>query len=192
MCNTEEFCQKLREYQNITKDQFLYFRNQIMDEPNDIIRAVYYFIINRCSFSGATLSGGFSQESSNKRFTESSIDRVSNLKLTKFDIMNSDFVDFINGYYDSAESFMFLDPPYMIKSNLYGKNGDMHENFNHQLLRDTLNGKSNWIMTYNDCETIRELYKDHVILNAAWNYGMNSTKKSSEIIILSILKSEVI
>ena len=106
--------------------------------------------------------------------------------------MNSDFVDFINGYYDSAESFMFLDPPYMIKSNLYGKNGDMHENFNHQLLRDTLNGKSNWIMTYNDCETIRELYKDHVILNAAWNYGMNSTKKSSEIIILSILKSEVI
>lgn len=39
-----------------------------------------YFIINRCSFSGATLSGGFSLESSQKRFTTSSIERIKKIK----------------------------------------------------------------------------------------------------------------
>lgn len=40
-------------------------------------------------------------------------------------------------------------------------------------------------MTYNDCEYIRNLYKDYTIINVVWSYGMNKTKNSSEIIILS-------
>lgn len=55
-----------------------------------------YFIINRCSFSGATLSGGFSLESSKKRFTKSSIEKIKKLNLNNFQIYNYDFEDFIN------------------------------------------------------------------------------------------------
>ena len=60
----------------ITKDNFLTFRKDIMFEQNCINQAMMYFIINRCSFSGATLSGGFSMESSKKRFTKSCINKI--------------------------------------------------------------------------------------------------------------------
>jgi len=49
----------------VSKDQFAQYRKDVIDKNiNSLLRAAYYFIINRCSFSGATLSGGFSKESS--------------------------------------------------------------------------------------------------------------------------------
>ena len=82
---------------------------------------------------------------------------------------------------------MFLDPPYYLEkqSKLYGNHGDMHENFNHQLLFDVIKMKKNWVITYNNCEYIKTLYKDFTIIDVNWSYGMNTSKKSSEIIIIS-------
>jgi DNA adenine methylase len=54
-------------------------------------QAIQYFILNRCSFSGSTLSGGFSQEASNGRFTPSSIDRIAALDFADIEIHNADF-----------------------------------------------------------------------------------------------------
>ena len=38
---------------------------------------------------------------------------------------------------------MFLDPPYYLENNskLYGNNGDMHEDFNHEKLFNILKSK---------------------------------------------------
>jgi DNA adenine methylase len=75
----ENLCEKL--YNNINKidkEKFINIRENIITESNPLNQAAMYFIINRCSFSGATLSGGFSLESSKKRFTVSSIDRIKN------------------------------------------------------------------------------------------------------------------
>jgi DNA adenine methylase len=82
---------------------------------------------------------------------------------------------------------IFLDPPYYLEkgSKLYGKNGDMHENFDHNKLFEIISREKKWIMTYNDCEYIRNLYKNFEIIYVNWSYGMNKTKKSSEIIIMS-------
>jgi len=74
----------------IDKEQFLDIRSKIMEENDTLLQGFMYFIINRCSFSGATLSGGFSLESSKKRFTKSSIDKIKNLKLELFNIYNLD------------------------------------------------------------------------------------------------------
>lgn len=149
-------------------------------------RAAYYFVINRCSFSGSTLSGGFSAESAEKRFTRSSIDRLLAFNAADIDIQNMDCIDFIelNEEYD----YMYLDPPYYLPTGnkLYGRDGDMHENFDHDALYTQLTTRENWVMSYNDCEWVREKYKDYTIVPAAWSYGMNKTKKSSEVIITSI------
>ena len=82
---------------------------------NMIEQAKQYFIINRCSFSGATSSGDFSKDASIKRYTLSSINKI-------------ELLDFTNN-----NTIIFLGPPYYLekKSKLYGNNGDMHENFNH-------------------------------------------------------------
>jgi len=186
--NKTELCNELYQYlDKIDKDKFLMFRKNIMNEDDMLKKSIMYFIINRCSFSGATLSGGFSLESSKKRFTKSSIDRINELNLINFNINNIDFEEFIEKNIKN-ENLLFLDPPYYLEKNskLYGNNGDMHEYFEHTKLYNCLKNKSNWIMTYNNCEFIKNLYKDFKILDVNWSYGMNKTKESSEIIIINV------
>jgi len=182
--NKDELCTRLYNEPKIKKDIFTNYRNTIINTTNDIDMAVKYFVINRCSFSGATLSGGFSEEASVKRFTKSSIDRVNNLNLSNFTISNMDFSDFIE---NNNDGLIFLDPPYYLEkqSKLYGNNGDMHESFNHEQLYETIKDYDQWIMTYNNCDYIKELYSDYTIIDAEWSYGMNKSKKSSEIVILN-------
>jgi DNA adenine methylase len=185
--NKQILCDELRKITIITKEKFIDYRNTIMNLNDNIFQqSIQYFIINRCSFSGSTLSGGFSEEASIKRFTPSSINKIELLDFTNIDIYNYDFYDFINNF-NNNKAFIFLDPPYYLenKSKLYGNNGDMHENFNHQLLFDLLNTKKNWLITYNNCEYIRKLYKDYIIIDVNWSYSMNTSKTSSEIIIIS-------
>ena len=165
------------------------YRNTIMDLNDNVLQqAIQYFVVNRCSFSGSTLSGGFSEEASSKRFTPSSINKIEALDFTNIEIYNNDFYDFVNDFTNNNnKTLLLLDPPYYLenKSKLYGNNGDMHEGFNHQLLFELLNTKKNWIITYNNCEHIRNIYKDYTIIDVNWSYGMNTSKTSSEIIILS-------
>lgn len=186
--NKAILCEELREIKAVSKEQFIAYRKTIMDlQANILQQATQYFVINRCSFSGSTLSGGFSEEASSKRFTQSSINRIEALDLTNIEIYNEDFYDFVNTYTPIEKALLFLDPPYYLesKSKLYGNNGDLHEGFNHNLLFELLTTKKNWVLTYNNCEYIRNLYKDYIILDVNWSYGMNTTKASSEIIIIS-------
>ena len=167
----------------IDKNEFSNLRKQIMNEDNELNQSIMYYIINRCSFSGATLSGGFSLEASKKRFTLSSINKIKNLNLTNFDIYNLDFEEFIN---NNTGNLIFLDPPYYLEksSKLYGNNGDMHDTFDHNRLYNCLSKTKNWLMTYNNCKFIKELYKDYKIIETSWSYGMNKSKSSSEIVII--------
>ena len=184
--NKEKLCNELTKKINmIDKDEFTSLREQIMEEKNIVNQSIMYFIINRCSFSGATLSGGFSVEASKRRFTQSSIERIKKLNLENFNIYNFDFEDFINTHQDT-KNIIFLDPPYYLEkaSTLYGNNGDMHDTFDHNKLYKCLLTKQNWFMTYNNCEYIKNLYKDFKIIETSWSYGMNKSKKSSEIVII--------
>ena len=182
--NNNELVNKIKLNLNkIDKNKFIFFRNQILHENNILSQSVMYFIINRCSFSGSTLSGGFSKESSIKRFTESSCDRIEKMNLENFEIFNLDFQDFLE---KNNNSLIFLDPPYYLenKSNLYGNNGDMHENFDHVKLYNYISNQKKWIMTYNNCEYIKKLYNKFKIIETNWSYGMNTSKKSNEIVII--------
>jgi DNA adenine methylase len=191
-----KLCEELRKITTISKEEFMTYRSSIMDLNDNILeQAKQYFIINRCSFNGSTLSGGFSQEASKKRYTPSSINKIELLDFTNIDIYNKDFYDFINDNdnnndNDNDKRIIFIDPPYYLekKSKLYGNNGDMHEDFNHQLLFELITKKRNWILTYNNCDYIKDLYKNYIIIDVDWTYSMNKTKQSSEIIIISKLK----
>lgn len=185
--NKTLLCEELRKIESVSKEQFMSYRNTILSLNDDVLQqSIQYFIINRCSFSGSTLSGGFSKDASCKRFTPSSINKIEALDFTHIEIHNNDFYDFINNS-TASKTLMFLDPPYYLerKSKLYGNNGDMHEGFNHNLLFELLHTRKNWIVTYNNCEYIRNLYKDYIIIDVNWSYGMNASKASSEIVIIS-------
>lgn len=180
-----ELCEKLLNVKNITKENFMEYRKKIIDETDELQQAFYYFILNRCSFSGSTLSGGFSKEASQKRFTKSSIEKINKLNLENMKLSNQDFEEFLEDQNDD-ETLIFLDPPYYLgnKSKLYGKDGDMHESFDHEKLHHVLTQKSNWMLTYNNCDFVKKLYEDCLIIETSWTYGMNKTKESSELVII--------
>jgi DNA adenine methylase len=188
-----ELCKELESYikKSCTKNDFIEIKKTILNEKNQLKKAVKFFILNRCSFNGCVMNSGFSLEASKKRFTMSSIKRIQNLNLEKFYIYNLDFKDFLNLEFikknNSQEDLIFLDPPYYLlnKSNLYGNNGNLHKNFNHKELYNILCNKNNWIMTYNNCDYIKKLYKDFIIIETNWAYGMNKTKKSFELVIIN-------
>lgn len=198
--NRDELCLNIRNnLYPATKEQCLEYRKSILNSQ-DILQlwlASYFFVLNRCSFSGSTLSGGFSKEACEKRFTSSSIDRIEKLNLENIQFHNQDFANFLNDHsktWDVNKSFMFLDPPYYLEegSNLYGTKGDLHDDFDHQKLKDILLSDVNidWMMTYNNHPIIKEWYKDCIIIEVDWKYGMNKTKKSSEIVICSNIKTK--
>lgn len=188
--NQNELCIRLRQMLAIENKQeyFHLCRTRNADDSSDALRqASEFFFLNRTSFSGCTLSGGYSTQAASNRFTESSIARVGNLMLHDFRFTHEDFEPFLQKEAKS-NCVVFLDPPYMLDkgSTLYGKNGSKHKNFDHERLHRVVSSLTvPWIMTYNDCEEVRNLYKDFHIETAEWSYGMNKSKESSEIVITS-------
>jgi len=158
---------------------------------NNIELAAAFFIFNRITFSGTTLSGGFSQKAFEGRFTTSSIERLkpfSNL-LADVRITNLSYESMIEQPGENV--FIFCDPPYYsaTKSALYGKNGDLHKKFDHEhFARIMENCSHKWMITYDDCPYIRKLFS-YAIINT-WNikYGMrnvtpNSNQNEQELLI---------
>ena len=156
-----------------------------IEEPTLQVAATY-FVINRCSFSGATLSGGYSKESSTKRFTQSSVDRIRMIRQQHPELLNIsvEHQSFEATLSEPGDVFIFADPPYYTAKKLYGVNGE-GQNIDHTRLRDLIVQHKNWLITYDDCPEIRNLYDGYTFIEVAWAYGMNKTKKSNEIVILS-------
>jgi DNA adenine methylase len=169
----------------VTKERFLELRAGIQTMTDPLMIAAAYYIINRCSFSGATFCGGFSKEASTGRLNEASLKTLLNTDLTDVTFSNLDCNAFLEANPETPDTIVYADPPYYITSYIYGKDGDMHEGFDHAKFAATIKKRRDWIISYNDCPYIRELYKDCRIEKVAWSYGMdNGKKESSELVIL--------
>lgn len=76
--DVDALIEKIYEWRNqfpIGKELYK-FLNANLDSFNDLERAAAFFIYNRITFSGTSLSGGFSEHAFSGRFTESSIQRL--------------------------------------------------------------------------------------------------------------------
>jgi DNA adenine methylase len=180
--NPEALASEVEEYYPCSKELFKEIQKEHISVEDRFFQAAMFYVLNRCSFSGTTASGGMSNN--HPRFTTSSIVRLRDWKCPKksLSIDTVSFEDFIPLHKDKL---FYLDPPYLISNYLYGNKGDTHKGFNHSLLREILNTIPKWFLSYNDCEEIRELYSEYLILPLEWKYGMSANKNSSEIIILS-------
>lgn len=180
--NKNNLINEIKKMYPISKEHFSLLQKKLLNEEDSLKKAAYFFVLNRSSFSGSTMSGGFSPN--HPRFTQSSIDRLSNFNVNlDISFFSEHFVDFIKRF--SSDIFLYCDPPYYIKSKLYGNKGSLHTNFEHNKLKTILDERENWILSYNNCEEIQELYKDYHFLYPDWKYGMSKNKDSKEVLILS-------
>lgn len=142
-------------------------------------RAARFFVLNRITFSGTTESGGYSERAFTGRFTDSSIARAERLGhwLKERDsafFSGIDFENLLARRVDSDKVFIFLDPPYLSaeKSRLYGVKGGLHKGFDHQRLATALKECSYpWLLTYDNCPEIRDLYSFANIAEWEMTYG---------------------
>jgi len=167
----------------ITKEIFLEFRRTIMNLTDPIEVAAAYYIVNRCSFSGATFCGGFSQQAATGRLNKSALERLQSVNLTGITFSSKDCLSFLSEHPETPDTIVYADPPYYIETYIDGNHGDMHESFDHIGFRNALVQRNDWILCYNDCDYIRNLYAGHPIKSVSWSYGMNAKKESSEVFI---------
>jgi DNA adenine methylase len=153
-----------------------------VNQLSDFQRAVRFFILNRITFSGTVDSGGYSEQAFQKRFTTSSIERLSKISeiLKGIKITNLDYNDLLLSPVKNI--FIFLDPPYysVTASKLYGRKGDLHTSFNHdRFAHNVKKCQHKWLITYDDCLTVRENFPDSYIGEWELQYGMNNYKQKS-------------
>jgi len=164
-----------------------------INNADEFTKAVYFYILNKCSFSGLGESSSFSEQASEQNFSLNGINALPYYsKLIKnWKITNIDYEEVMN---ETGENcFVFLDPPYDIKDNLYGKNGDMHSGFDHmRFYEDVVKCPHQWMITYNSNEILKKRFSDYFFNDWDLTYTMRSTsmyvdaqKERKELLITS-------
>ena len=179
--NGQELAEQLKQYKidnptpDTAKNLFLESKEIVNeDSVSNLSRACSFYIINKCSFSGLTESSSFSRQASDSNFSMRGIEKLPeySLIIENWKITNLSYEYLLT---DNKESFTYLDPPYEIGSNLYGKRGNMHSRFNHDhfaIKCDRFAGPQ--LISYNSSQLIRERFEDWHAAEFSHTYTMRS------------------
>jgi len=141
---------------------------------NNFDRAVAFYIVNKCSFSGLTESSSFSPQASNANFSMRGIEKLPDYSkiISKWRISNFSYDYMMDG---NRNVFMYLDPPYDIKDNLYGNKGSMHKGFDHdKFAADCDNNDMDQLISYNSDQLVKDRFKNWNAAEFDLTYTMRS------------------
>ena len=154
---------------------FLDAKEKLYDlDVSDKDRAVCFYIINKCSFSGLTESSSFSAQASDANFSMRGIDKLPMYTelIKNWYITNVDYHHLLG---DKEKTFVYLDPPYDIKDNLYGKKGSIHKKFDHDdFAKNCEIYNSEMLISYNSDQLVKDRFKDWNCAEFDLTYTMRS------------------
>lgn len=169
------------------KEIFQHYKNLIIKSDDNLDpwdRGIAFYFLNRTAFSGNAFSGGYSQESFEKRLTLSRINNLNQFSDFLQDVKITDYSYEVLLLKNGKNVFLFLDPPYFSakESKLYGRDGKLHKHFDHERFAADMRDckKHKWLITYDDSPKVRELFKEFSFVYVEpWElqYGVNSPKK---------------
>ena len=176
---------------------------------DDLTAAAYYYFNHNLSY-GPMYLGWMSKIYESQTKWDKMTHNIRSYKNQDLHVEKASFVDVIP---EHSGDLLYLDPPYyldkdsdnkMLKGMYPNCNIDVHHTgFDHEKLRDLLHDhKGSFILSYNNCETIREYYKDFDHHFPEWHYsyqlgekrigdnrivsGGGNTKESHEILIVKM------
>ena len=180
--NPDELQRKLQELKSRFPDQgsahglFLQAKDVINDgTQSNTDRAIAFYVLNKCSFSGLTESSSFSKQASDNNFTMRGILKLKDYSylIRNWKITNLDYQELAA---DDTLTFIYADPPYNIKDVLYGNKGQMHKGFDHARFADVMDAcLCNVMISYNDHPDIIERFLDWCQYDYEHTYTMRST-----------------
>ena len=144
------------------------------DSVSPLYRACAFYVINKCSFSGLTESSSFSAQASDSNFSMRGIEKLTGYTeiIKNWKITNLRYQELLS---DDKETFLYLDPPYEIGSNLYGKKGSMHKGFDHDGFATICDRFiSPQLISYNSSQLIKDRFKEYKTGEFDLTYTMRS------------------
>jgi len=157
------------------KKLFLAAKDMVNDLTlTSVDRAVAFYIVNKCSFSGLTESSSFSAQASNSNFSLRGIEKLPEYSklIAKWRITNYSYDYLMDG---NEGAFLYLDPPYDIKDNLYGNKGSMHKGFDHdKFAADCDNNYMDQLISYNSDQLVKDRFKNWNTAEFDLTYTMRS------------------
>jgi DNA adenine methylase len=160
-----------------------YHRDNPID-LDEVVSAAYYFFNHNTSYGPGFLGWPSSVYLNTKKWNS----MIKNIELFKVPTLEVQESDFENVILNNKNKFMYLDPPYFLEKD---KDNKMftgiypmrnipvhHDNFDHEKLRDLLiSHKGDFVLSYNNCETIRNYYSDFEQFFPEWSYSMGNGEK---------------
>lgn len=164
----------------------------------DHMRAYYAVFFNRCTFSGIAMSGPIGGQGQKSKYTVDcrynaarlikECSEVRKLLSGRLEVASRTFQDFfaIEVPEGGENCAIYLDPPYYVKGpELYPCSMDKDD---HEDLAKILEGTDNWVLSYDFCDEVKELYSFAKCITIDAKYSISGVKstwsKKQEYIIL--------
>ena len=180
--NGDKLYRRLQELKSRYPDQgsarglFLEAKELVNDYSiSPLYRACAFYVINKCSFSGLTESSSFSRQASDSNFSMSGIEKLKGYSyiIRNWKITNWSYEGLLT---DDKSTFIYHDPPYDIKDNLYGKKGDLHKRFDHdQFALDCDRYVCPQLISYNSTQMVKDRFEGWLACTYDLTYTMRST-----------------
>lgn len=157
------------------EELFKHFKSTINEQDN-FVRGCWFYALNKMSFSGLGESSGFSHQALKSNFSTNGISKLPEYSklISRWKITNLDWKELMN-----EDAFVFLDPPYEIKSGLYGKNGEHHIHFDHDEFAKVCNNcQSNQMITYNSDQKVIDRFPGWNKISWDLTYTMRSNSEN--------------
>ncbi len=177
MPNTKEEYERVK---NILKEHWN--KTDGYDGKLDTLDAAVYYYFNMQLSYGPGFLGWMSSIYEDDSKYKNTIEKVRDFYLPNLKVYNKRFEESIP---ENNGEFMYLDPPYVLDecsdSKMFAGIYPMrnfpihHKGFDHEKLSELLHQhKGGFVMSYNDCSMVRELYSDFEIHEVKWQYTMGN------------------
>ena len=126
------------------RDDYHAMRKEYKEQKDDLMRAVQFYVLNRCSFGGMGELAGCMTDT--PVYTLSLIKALETFECPRLHV---ECCDFMEALASRPTTFAYLDPPYYMDYQFYVEGNNME--FDHVGLYDMLSTRnSGWLMSYND------------------------------------------
>lgn len=194
-----DLCEKISQFTPNLNSFYEFKENLLKDNFDDLLDMAFQKIaLHQMSYSGLGTKaggpiGGKSQQSDykidcrwNSSFLNKNIKKyhnfLSRIDLFKNNCLNKDFQEVFEEI-DEHDCFFYLDPPYYVKGSELYQYGFEEED--HIRLSNSLQNTQNpWILSYDNCEEIKQLYKWAYIYEINMKCTINGVNKKTELIIV--------
>ena len=157
------------------------YKREVMITLNKLERASFYYFNHNTSYGPGYLGWPSSVYLQADRWKQM-CKNIQNFKCGNLSVEQADYRDVIPNH---KKDLLYLDPPYYLEQDADNKMFKgiypmrnipvHHDGFDHEKLRDMLhNHEGSFVLSYNNCETIREWYKDFHQVFPKWSYSMGS------------------